>query len=195
MVLFGYMAAITSKLEFSTGILVGPQRQSALLAKQAAEVSLLNGGRIRLVLAAGWNDVEYEGLGVSFENRGKILEEQMVVMRELWEKPSVTYLGKHHTMNGVGINPLPPAGRVPIWLGGQSKVAQRRVGQLADGWFPYYPYFDEAELHRDWENISQHAVKAGRDPNSIGREGAIYFQDPRIPAPATASKQPQTLDD
>ena len=88
-----------------------------------------------------------------------------------------------------------PAGRVPIWLGGQSKVAQRRVGQLADGWFPYYPYFDEAELYRDWENISQHAVKAGRDPNSIGREGAIYFQDPRIPAPPTASPQPQTLDD
>jgi len=195
MVLFGYMAGITKKLEFSTGILVGPQRQSALLAKQAAEVSLLNGGRIRLVLAAGWNDVEYEGLGVSFENRGKILEEQMVVMRELWEKPSVTFLGKHHTLNGVGINPLPPAGRVPIWLGGQSKVAQRRVGQLADGWFPYYPYFDEAELYRDWENISQHAVKAGRDPNTIGREGAIYFQDPRIPAPATASPQPQTLDD
>jgi probable F420-dependent oxidoreductase len=195
MVLFGYMAAITSKLEFSTDILFGPQRQSALLAKQAAEVSLLNGGRIRLVLAAGWNDVEYEGLGVSFENRGKILEEQMVVMRELWEKPSVTYLGKYHTLNGVGINPLPEAGRVPIWLGGQSKVAQRRVGQLADGWFPYYPYFDEAELYRDWENIAQHAVKAGRDPNSIGREGAIYFQDPRIAAPPTAAKQPQTLDD
>jgi probable F420-dependent oxidoreductase len=194
MVLFGYMAAITKTVEFSTGILVGPQRQSALLAKQAAEVSILSGGRIRFVLAAGWNDVEFEGLGMDFEGRGKMLEEQIVVMRELWEKDVVTYHGTHHTLNAVGINPLPPKGRIPIWLGGQSKVAQRRVGQLADGWFPYYPWFDENELNRDWENIRQHAIKAGRDPVSIGVEGAIYFEDPRIQAPPTAAPQPLTLD-
>jgi len=195
MVLFGYMSAITSKVEFSTGILVGPQRQSAVLAKQAAEVSILSGGRLRLVLAAGWNDVEFEGLGVSFADRGKILEEQMVVMRQLWTQQTVNYKGKYHTLDDVGICPLPPAGRVPIWLGGQSKVAQRRVGQLADGWFPYYPHLDPEEIGRDWENIVSHAKAAGRDPKDIGIEGAIYFHDPRFPMTPSAFKQPVTLDE
>ncbi len=195
MVLFGYMAAITKTVEFSTGILVGPQRQSAVLAKQAAEVSILSGGRIRLVLAAGWNDVEFEGLGVSFEDRGKILEEQMVVMRLLWNQQTVNYKGKYHTLDDVGICPLPPQQPIPIWLGGQSKVAQRRVGQLADGWFPYYPCLDPVEIGADWENIKRHAIAAGRDPASIGIEGAIYFYDPRFPMPTTGIKQPQTLDE
>ncbi len=195
LVLFGYMAAITSKVEFSTGILVGPQRQSAVLAKQAAEVSILSGGRLRLVLAAGWNDVEFEGLGVSFSDRGKILEEQMVVMRLLWNQQTVNYKGKFHTLDDVGICPLPPQQPIPIWLGGQSKVAQRRVGQLADGWFPYYPALSPDEIGADWENIKRHAVTAGRDPADIGIEGAIYFTDPRFPLPANAMKSPRTLDE
>ena len=195
MVLFGYMSAITKTLEFSTGILVGPQRQSAVLAKQAAEVSILSGGRLRFVLAAGWNDIEYEGLGVSFADRGKILEEQMVVMRKLWCEQTVTYNGKYHTLNEVGICPLPPQQPIPIWLGGQSKVAQRRTGQLADGWFPYYPCLDPDEIGADWENIKRHAVAAGRDPADIGIEGAIYFYDPRFPMPKTGIPQPRTLDE
>jgi probable F420-dependent oxidoreductase len=195
MVLFGYMAAITQSLEFSTGILVSPLRQAPLLAKQAAEVDILSGGRLRLVIAAGWNDVEFEGMGVSFADRGKILEEQMAVMRALWDRPSVAYRGRFHTLNAVGINPLPPRRTIPLWLGGQSKAALRRVGQLADGWFPFYPWFDETQLGADLDTIRQHAVAAGRDPAAIGIEGAIYFTDPRFPMPPTARAQPKTLEE
>jgi probable F420-dependent oxidoreductase len=195
MVLFGYIAALTKSVEFSTGILVSPQRQAPLLAKQAAEVDLLSGGRIRLVIASGWNDVEFEGMGVSFADRGKILEEQIAVMRALWTQESVTYNGRFHTLNAVGINPLPIQRPIPLWLGGQSKVVLRRVGQLADGWFPFYPFFDETLIAADWETIRQHAIKAGRDPEAIGIEGAIYFFDPRFPMPETARKQPKTLEE
>jgi probable F420-dependent oxidoreductase len=195
MVLFGYMAAITKRVEFSTGILVSPQRQAALLAKQAAQIEILTGGgRLRLVVAVGWNDVEYEGVGVNFGDRGKIIEEQFVVMRRLWTERSVTYHGQFHTLNAVGINPLPPAGAVPLWLGGQSKPALRRVGQFADGWFPFYPAFSPAQLEGDLAIIHDHARKAGRDPAAIGIEGAIYFHDPRFPMPADGY-QPNTLDE
>jgi probable F420-dependent oxidoreductase len=196
MVLFGYMAAITRSLEFSTGILVAPQRQATVLAKQAAQVEILTGGgRLRLVVAVGWNDVEYEGLGVDFADRGKIMEEQFVVLRRLWTERSVTYHGKFHTLPAVGINPLPPKGAVPMWLGGQSKVALRRVGQFADGWFPFYPAFSPSQLAGDLEIIHQHARAAGRNPADIGVEGAIYFSDPRFPMPADGRQPPQTLDE
>jgi len=104
LVLFGYLAALTRTLELCTGILISPQRQTALLAKQAAEADVLSGGRIRFVIAAGWNDVEYEALNVDFKKRGKIMEEQFVLMRELWSKEVVTYHGHHHTVTAAGIN-------------------------------------------------------------------------------------------
>ncbi len=107
LVLFGYLAALTRSLELCTGILISPQRQSALLAKQAAEADVLTGGRIRFVIAAGWNDVEYEALGVDFSKRGKIMEEQVELMRRLWTEEIVTFQGKFHTVTAAGINPLP----------------------------------------------------------------------------------------
>ncbi len=198
MVLFGYLAALTETLELSTGILISPQRQAVLLAKQAAEVDVLTGGRTRLVLATGWNDVEFEGLGVDFSKRGKIMDEQIPLMRALWTQELVDFEGEHHRVTAAGINPLPPQRPIPIWLGGQSKPVLRRIGRLADGWLPYYPYFEEDRLRQDFEIIADHARAAGRDPSDsseIGIEGAVYFADPRYEKPKGARMPPETLDE
>jgi probable F420-dependent oxidoreductase len=192
-VLFGYLAAMTTKLQLCTGILVSPQRQAALMAKQAAQVDILTGGRVRLVVSAGWNDVEYEGMGVDFHQRGKIMDEQFAVMRKLWTEDVVTYHGEFHTLNAVGINPLPVQRPIPMWLGGVSKPVLKRVGQTADGWFPYYPYFSPTKLEEDLGAIHEHARAVGRDPKTIGIEGAIYFDDVRFPEFPGAQKQPHTL--
>jgi probable F420-dependent oxidoreductase len=195
LVLFGYLAALTRSLELCTGILISPQRQAALLAKQAAEVDVLTGGRVRFVIAAGWNDVEYEALGVDFKARGRILEEQVALMRRLWTEEVVTYRGEFHRVTAAGINPLPVQRPIPLWFGGQSERVLRRTGRLADGWFPYYPWFSEAQLRADLELIRQSAREAGRDPQAIGIEGAVYFADPRFEKPAAARTPPQSLDE
>lgn len=195
LVLFGYLAALTKTLELGTGILISPQRQTVLLAKQAAEADVLTGGRIRFVIAAGWNDVEYEALGVDFRKRGKIMEEQFELLRELWSKEVVNYNGHHHTVTAAGINPLPVGRRIPLWVGGQSKVVLRRTGRLGDGWFPYYPYFSEDQVQADWAVIQEAAREAGRDPAEIELEGAIYFADPRFEVPKGARMPPQEFEE
>ncbi len=195
LVLFGYLAALTKTLELCTGILISPQRQTVLLAKQAAEADVLTGGRIRFVIAAGWNDVEYEALGVDFRKRGKIMEEQFDLMRLLWSQEIVDYNGHHHTVTAAGINPLPTHRRIPLWVGGQSKVVLRRTGRKGDGWFPYYPWFSEDQVQEDWAVIQQAARDAGRDLSEVGLEGAIYFADPRFEMPKGARKPPEEFDD
>ena len=195
LVLFGYLAALTKTLQLCTGILIAPQRQTVLLAKQAAEVDVLTGGRLRFVVAAGWNDVEYEALGIDFRKRGKILEEQFVLLRKLWTEEVVSYNGHHHTVTAAGINPLSVQGEIPLWMGGQSKVVLERTGRLANGWFPYYPYFSEDQLQADWAAIQDAAKTAGRDPASIGLEGAVYFADPRFEVPKGGRMPPQTFDE
>jgi probable F420-dependent oxidoreductase len=194
MVLFGLLAGMTRNLELSTGILISPQRQTALLAKQAAEVDVLSGGRLRLVVAIGWNDVEYEALGVDFHQRGHIMAEQVEVLRRLWTEEVVTFAGQYHTITAAGINPR-PARPIPLWFGGQSEAALRRTGRLADGWFPYYPYFSEEQLRTDLAVIHESAREAGRDPASIAVEGAIYFHDERFPIPPGARTPPKSLDE
>jgi probable F420-dependent oxidoreductase len=195
LVLFGYLAALTRSLELCTGILISPQRQAALLAKQAAEADVLTGGRIRFVIAAGWNDVEYEALGVDFKRRGRIMEEQVELMRRLWTEEVVTYAGEFHRVSAAGINPLPVQRPIPLWFGGQSKRVLRRTGRLADGWFPYYPYFSEEQLRADLALIRQSAREAGRDPAAIGIEGAIYFADPRFDMPPGGRMPPHAFDE
>ncbi len=194
LVLFGFLTHLTKTIEMCTGILVSPQRQTALLAKQAAEVDILSGGRIRLVVATGWHDVEYEGMGVDFSLRGKIMDEQVEVLRRLWTEEVVTYSGRFHTLNAVGINPL-PSRPVPLWFGGQSKVVLRRTGRIGDGWFPYYAWFSEEAIRADLETIHQSAREAGRDPADIGLEGAIYFYDPRFERPRDGRMPPETLEE
>src|ERR1700729_471923 len=134
-VLFGYMAGVSS-LELVTGIIILPQRQTALVAKQAAEVDLLSGGRFRLGIGLGWNAVEYEALGQDFSSRGRRAEEQVDLLRRLWTEPSVTYEGRFDRVTGAGLAPLPVQRPIPIWFGAQSERAYRRAGGLGDGWFP-----------------------------------------------------------
>jgi probable F420-dependent oxidoreductase len=173
-VLFGYYAAITS-LELVTGIIILPQRQTALVAKQAAEVDLLTGGRFRLGVGLGWNAVEYEALGKDFTNRGARMDEQIALLRRLWTEPSVTRHGVYERVTGAGIAPLPIQRPIPIWVGGQSKRAYERIGRLADGWFPMMPpgpKLDEARAIAE-----QAAVDAGRDPSTLGMEGRVSWTD------------------
>jgi probable F420-dependent oxidoreductase len=174
-VLFGYLAALVD-LELVTGILILPQRQTALVAKQAAEIDVLTGGRLRLGVGLGWNGVEYEALGQSFADRGRRIEEQVQVLRALWTDPVVTFDGEHHRIVGAGILPLPVQRPIPIWMGSRaSGPALRRIGRLADGWITMGgpdETFDAA-----WTTIRRAAEEAGRDPDGIGLEGRLEYRD------------------
>ncbi len=172
-VLFGYLAALTH-LELVTTILILPQRQTALVAKQAAEVDLLTGGKLRLGVGVGWNRVEYEALGMDFHQRGRMIEEQIEVLRLLWSQPSVTYRDKFHTIIDAGLNPLPVQRPIPIWMGGESDSVLRRSARLADGWFPDSP----PEVARGYiERLRRYAQEVGRDPASIDIEGRVHAWD------------------
>ncbi len=135
-VLFGYLAGLTEHIGFATGILILPQRQTALVAKQAAQVDVLSGGRLRLGVGIGWNAVEYEALGENFRDRGKRSEEQVQLLRALWTEKLVTFQGKHHTITDAGINPLPVQRPIPVWFGGMADATLDRVARLGDGWIP-----------------------------------------------------------
>jgi probable F420-dependent oxidoreductase len=173
MVMFGYLAAVTS-LELVTGIIILPQRQAVLAAKQAAEVDLLTGGKFRLGVGLGWNEVEYEALGTSFGNRGRRVEEQVELMRLLWTQRSVTFHGSYHQVTGAGLAPMPVQRPIPVWFGAQSPPAYERVGRLADGWFPQVspgPELDEAR-----QVVARAAAGAGRDPAGIAMEGRVTWR-------------------
>ncbi len=172
-VLYGYLAAITS-LELVTGIIILPQRQTALVAKQAAEVDLLTGGRFRLGVGLGWNAVEYEALGKSFTDRGRRLTEQVELMRRLWTERTVTFDGGYETVRGAGLAPLPVQRPIPVWIGGQSQRAYTRIGQLADGWFPQMP--PDSRLEEARQVVATAAEQAGRDPATIGMEGRVSWR-------------------
>jgi probable F420-dependent oxidoreductase len=171
-VLFGYMAAIT-ELEMVTGIIILPQRQTVLVAKQAAEVDLLTGGRFRLGIGLGWNAVEYEALGQDFTTRGRRVEEQVDLLRRLWTERSVTFRGSFDTVTGAGLAPLPVQRPIPVWFGGQSERAYRRIGRLADGWFPQVRPGPELDAAR--KVVEQAAAEVGRDPARLGMEGRVSW--------------------
>ncbi len=171
LVLYGYLAAVAPSLELVTGIVIAPQRQTALLAKQAAQVDLLTGGRFRLGVGQGWNPVEYEALGMSFRDRGRRLEEQVELMRRLWTEPLVTFHGTYDTVTAAGLNPLPVQQPIPIWIGGSSETALRRAARIADGFFPQSPldggWEPTLERMRAWRS------EAGGDPESLGIEARV----------------------
>ncbi|MCV7317635.1 LLM class F420-dependent oxidoreductase [Mycolicibacterium confluentis] len=170
-VMFGFLAAVTT-LELVTGVIILPQRQTALVAKQAAEVDLLTNGRFRLGIGVGWNPVEYEALGENFSNRGRRSEEQVDVMRRLWTEQTVTYTGKHHQITGAGLAPLPTRS-IPVWFGAASERAYARAGRLGDGWFPMMepgPALDDARGH-----VVKAAEDAGRDAAALGMEGRVTW--------------------
>jgi len=173
-VLYGYLAAVTQRIELVTAVIILGQRQTALVAKQAAEVDVLSGGRLRLGVGIGWNAVEYEALGENFHNRGKRSEEQIAVMRALWTQEAVDFHGRWHHISHAGLNPLPVQRPIPLWLGGGRPGVEaviERIGRLADGWFPQFAPDDEGRA--TLERMRGYARAAGRDPATIGVEGRI----------------------
>jgi probable F420-dependent oxidoreductase len=173
LVMFGYLAAITTSVELVTGVIILPQRQTALVAKQAAEVDLLSGGRLRLGVGIGWNAVEYEALGEDFSNRGKRSAEQIELLRLLWSDQTVTFDGAFHKVTGAGLAPLPVQRPIPVWIGAASERGYRRAGRLADGWFPMMGPGSGLDYARGI--VEKAAVEAGRDPSGIGMEGRVSW--------------------
>ena len=174
-VLYGYLAAATQTLELVTAVIILGQRQTALVAKQAAAVDVLSGGRLRLGVGIGWNAVEYEALNENFHDRGKRSEEQIEVLRALWTREVVDYHGRWHNITHAGINPLPVQRPIPLWLGGRVEAVIERVGRLADGWFPQFPPDEEAR--ETIKRMHRYALDAGRDPAQIGIEGRISLAE------------------
>lgn len=182
LVVFGYMAAITKTLELVTAILILGQRQTALVAKQAAEVDILSGGRLRLGVGIGWNHVEYEALSQNFHNRGRRTEEQIPLLRALWTQEVVNFKGRWNQVTNAGINPLPVQRPIPIWMGAGGRLSPvppetvlRRVARLADGWFPQ---FSPDETGRETvTRVREYAREEGRDPSVLGMEARINLVD------------------
>ena len=170
-VLFGYLASATEGLELVTGILILPQRQTALVAKQAAAVDVLSGGRLRLGVGIGWNFTEYEALGEDFSNRGRRAEEQIGLLRKLWTNELVDFDGKYHSLSQVGINPLPVQRPIPIWMGAMADAAVQRAARIADGWFPQFG--PNADGETAIERFRGYIRDAGRDPDDVGVAGRI----------------------
>jgi probable F420-dependent oxidoreductase len=170
-VLFGYLAGITERLHFVTGIIILPQRQTVLVAKQATEVDVLSGGKFRLGIGLGWNEVEYEALGENFHNRGRRSEEQIELLRRLFSEESVTFHGRWHHVEAAGLKPMPVQRPIPIWLGGSQDVTLRRIARLGDGWFPQMRPDERA---RDMvQQLREYTREAGRDAESIGIEARL----------------------
>ena len=170
-VLFGFLAGITHRLSLVTNILILPQRQTALVAKQAADLDLLSGGRLILGVGLGWNPVEYEALGQDFHRRGRRMEEQLRLLRALWSEPIASFDGRFDRITRAGINPL-PGRQIPIWIGGMDSRVLDRIGRLADGWSPRLLWDDdldrsEADMLRRRERIAEAARASGRDPSQI----------------------------
>jgi probable F420-dependent oxidoreductase len=179
-VLFSYLAGITDQIGFTTGILILPQRQTALAAKQAACLDVLSGGRLRLGVGLGWNEIEYIGLGQDFHNRGKRIEEQVEVMRMLWKNPLVEYEGKWHKIADAGLNPMPSARAIPVWFGGHADRVLQRTARSGDGWMPNYRSPKDAQPAL--EKLDEYLEREGRKRVGAGRSGEDGFGvEARIP--------------
>ena len=168
-VLFGYLAGVTKAIGFSTQVLILPQRQTVLVAKQAASLDVLCGGRFRLGVGVGWNEVEFVGLNENFHNRGRRSEEQVHVMQQLWAAPHVKFEGRWNRIDDAGINPLPTHRRVPVWYGGNQDATYRRIAKYGDGWMPN-AYRPDDEAKAVFDTIRRYTQEEGRDPAGIGIE-------------------------
>ena len=169
--LFTYLAAVAPRLGFLSSVIILPQRQTVLVAKQAAEIDVLTGGKLRLGVGIGWHSVEFDALGVPFAHRARRFREQITVLRRLWTERTVTLEGRYHTLQAVGINPHPVQQPVPIWIGASAEPAVRRAARIADGFLPLRP------LEGGWEatvdKLHGWLREAGRDPATFGLEGRL----------------------
>ena len=172
-VLFGYLAGVTPRMEFVSGVVILPQRQTVLAAKQAAEVDVVTKGKFRFGVGIGWNPVEYEALGMNFHDRGRRIVEQVDLMRRLWTTPILSFEGRDHRVTQAGLNPLPVQQPIPVWIGASADAGIKRACQIADGFFP------QRRPNNDWPSMvdKMHGWlrEAGRDPSTFGL-------DPRIEA-------------
>ncbi len=173
LVLFGFMAAVTRRLAFSTWVLLLPQRQTVLVAKQAATLDILSGGRLRLGLGLGWNEFEYAAMGADMHTRGQRVEEQVRLLRQLWTQESVDYHGRWHNVRNAGSSPLPVQRPIPLWFGGQSEAAIRRVARLGDGWMPLHTSAQEGRP--GLELLDRSLAEAGRSRADVGLEARIPY--------------------
>jgi probable F420-dependent oxidoreductase len=165
-VMFGHVAALTARIELVTGVLILPQRQTVLVARQAADVDLFSGGRLRLGVGTGWNYVEYDALGQDFATRGAREEEQIDLLRRLWAEPLLDYRGRFDRVDRAAVNPR-PARQIPIWLGGFSEPAFRRGAGRADG-FVFAGRRDDTVA--GWERVRHHLAAAGREEVGFGAD-------------------------
>jgi probable F420-dependent oxidoreductase len=169
-----YIAAVTKKVELVSGVLILPQRQTGVVAKQAAEVDILSGGRLRLGVGVGWNHVEYEALNEDWKTRGARQAEQIEVMRKLWTEDQVTFRGRFHTLVDVTMLPVPVQRPIPIWFGGSSDAVVKRAARIGDGYMPIMaPEVAEPKIAMLHEHMKAH----GRDPARFGLEGWLRFDD------------------
>lgn len=171
--LFTYMAAVTHTLAFIPGILILPQRETALVAKQAATLDVLCEGRLRLGVGLGWNSVEYTAMNQNFHTRGKRLEEQVEVLRLLWTQPLVTFEGRWHKIPDAGLNPMPVQRPIPIWFGGYDQRVLRRIARMGDGWLPGHATAEAARADLEW--LARFLEEAGRPRDSVGLEPRLKF--------------------
>jgi probable F420-dependent oxidoreductase len=172
LVLYAFLAGWTHKLELTTGVIVAPSRQTLLLAKQAASLDVLSGGRLRLGLGVGWNQVEFEAMNADFQARGSQIDEQMEVLRALWTQPTVTFEGRWHHLSEVHMPPLPLQRPIPIWLGGWAEAVLQRVGRLGDGWTPVFVDLRDPakyeELQGKVTRLRNYTRVAGRPAEAVG---------------------------
>jgi probable F420-dependent oxidoreductase len=169
--LFSFLAGVAPELGFLTSVIILPQRQAVLLAKQATDVDILCGGRFRCGVGIGWNPVEFDALGMRFGDRARRFEEQIEVMRRLWREPELTFDGRYHQLRAVGIDPRPVQQPIPIWIGASAPAAVKRATRIADGYLPLRP------LEGGWEatvdQVHRWLAEVGRDPASFGIEGRL----------------------
>lgn len=175
LVLLGFLSAVTDSLELVTGILILPQRQSVLAAKQAAEVDMLSEGRLRMGLGLGWNKPEYEALGKSFSNRGQRIEEQVEILNRLWTQEKVSYEGSWEQIPDVGLTLLPEQQPIPIWMGGTADPVLKRIARMAQGWFPQGS--PGPQLREQLETLEKYLEEEGRSMEDLGIEGRIRLKD------------------
>jgi probable F420-dependent oxidoreductase len=176
--LFSYLAGVTQKIGFVTGILILPQRQTALVAKQAATLDRLCGGRLRLGIGVGWNPIEYTALNQDFSNRGARSEEQVQLLKRLWTEPLLTFDGRWHTIPDAGLNPLPLQQPIPIWFGGHADAVLRRMARHGDGWLPNYRTVEDAQPTLD--KLAGYLEQEGRSMETFGLEPRPRWADGRL---------------
>lgn len=171
MVLFSYLAGVTTTLRLSTGVIILPQRQTVLFGKQAATLDTVSGGRLRTVVGLGWNKIEYDALGASFDGRAGRIDDQIRLLRRLWTERSFSDKGENYNIVEAGIYPLPPQQPIPVWIGGFSKAAMKRAARIGDGWFPLV---DSEQAAETIGSFHEEIKAAGRDPAKVQFENLIF---------------------